>query len=133
MSISYLNIQIPKFITVSCTLAILLLLVVIFTPVPRATDNNTFDVHDSIVNVIEGTSNDILFNLKNTKAKPYINRGLERGLSIKELQSKLNGQKVHLKIVDHWTPLDFNKNRPTLAYIEIADTGEIIFDVILPV
>ena len=121
----------PRFIKVSCACAFLVLLVLIFTPVPNATIDNTYDVHDNIINVIEGSCNDIIFDLKNNKAMPYINRGLEQGLTIKELKSKLKGKNVHLKFVDHWTPLDFDKSHPTLAYIELTETGEVLFNNII--
>lgn len=119
---------IPKFIKVSCCSALLLIIVLILTPVPKATDNNTYSVNDNIIDVLEGTSNDIVFSLANHTQTPYINRGLEIGLSIEHLNEKLKGQKVHLKLVDHWTPLDYSKSAPPLAYIELVETGEVIYN-----
>lgn len=123
---------IPRFIKVSCLFAILLLVALIFIPVPKATVSNTYSLSDNIVNVIEGTSSDIVFSLESHNQRPYINRGLEFGLSIEELNQKLKGQEVHLKFVNHWTPLDFTKSTPPIAYIELVDTGEIIFNNIKP-
>ncbi|MBT8232615.1 MAG: hypothetical protein HKO66_09590 [Saprospiraceae bacterium] len=123
--------MVPKFVKVSCLIAILTLFVLIFTPVPTATEDNTYDIYDHIVGVFEGPSNDIVFNLETLQAKPYINRGLERGLSIQELNNKLRGKKVHLKFVEHWTPLDYNRSSPTLAYIELEESGEIIYNSII--
>lgn len=123
---------IPRFIKVSCFFALLLLVVLVFIPVPSPTDNNTYSLNDNITNVLEGTSNDIVFSLASHNKKPYINRGLEYGLSIEELNQKLKGQKVHLKFVDHWTPLDFSKSTPPIAYIELIETGEVIYNNIKP-
>jgi hypothetical protein len=66
--------------------------------------------------------------LKNKNGYPYINRGLQVGLNIEELNNKLKGQEVLIKFVDHWTSLDFNKSSPTIAYIEIDKTGEIVYN-----
>ena len=124
--------KIPRFIKVSCFLAIIILVVLILIPVPKPTEANTYDVHDNITNVEQGISNDIVFHLNKISKKPYINRGLEKGLSIEELNKKLVGKKVHLKFVDHWTPLDFNKSNPTLAYIKLTETGEVLYNNITP-
>ena len=117
-----------KFIIGFLTACFLILCAMVFRPVPSATENNTYDIHDEIVNVFEGPSYDVVFVLKNRKGYPYINRGLENGMNIVELNQKLRGKSVHLKFVDHWTPLDYDKSSPTVAYIKVEDSGEIVYN-----
>lgn len=59
-------------------------------------------VHEIIVTEInEGTSNDIVIKDAGTDFY-YINRGLEKGLSIKELNKKLLNKKVTLHLPEFW-------------------------------
>ena len=59
-------------------------------------------VHEIIVTEInEGTSNDIVIKDTGTDFY-YINRGLEKGLSIKELNDKLLNKKVTLHLPEFW-------------------------------
>ena len=100
----------------------------VLRPVPTPTEANTYIHEDKIVKVFEGPSYDVVFRLENRKGHPYINRGIEAGINMDEFKSKLEGQNVKLKFVDHWTPLDYNKSSPTVAYIEVVETGEILYN-----
>ena len=117
--------QIVKWTTAAI---VILFIALILKPVPEATVSNTYDVHDQILEVFKVSSLDVVFKLKNKDGFPYINRGLQAGLNIEALNNKLKGQEVLLKFVDHWTPLDFNKSSPTIAYIKIDKTGVIVYN-----
>ena len=107
--------------------SVLVLFIMIFTPVPQATPQNTYQIEATVLNVFEGPSNDIVFSLESKHQTPYINRGIELGLDINDLNAKLKGKTATVKLVDHWTPLDFNRSSPTLAYIATED-GEILYN-----
>ena len=106
---------------------VLFLLIKIFTPVPTPTDKNTFSVSDKVVNVFEGPGYDVVFKLESDNKYAYINRGLQQGLNIDELNQKLKGKETHFKFIKHWTPLDWNKTTESIASIETPE-GEILFD-----
>lgn len=101
----------------------------IFRKVPAATIDNTYLFEDVVANVFEGPGYDIVFAFESSNKKPYINRGLQRGLNIEDLNSQLRGTKARFKFIDHWTPLDPNKMSPTVASIEMDD-GTKLWDVI---
>jgi len=106
----------------------LVLLALVFRPVPQATEKNTY-THTSVVEkVLEGPSHDVVFKLRNKDGHPYINRGLDQGLNIQNLKQKLEGEEVRFRFIDHWTPLDPSQSSPTVAYIELASTGEVLYD-----
>ena len=103
--------------------------ITILRPVPTPTVDNTFEFSDEVLDIFEGGVHDIVFVFKHSEKKPYINRGLERGLTIEELKEKLVGNVSNFKLIDHWTPLDFAKMSPSVTYIETAN-NEVLFDVI---
>ena len=113
-------------------LAFFILFALCLRPVPIATESNTYDYYTEVEHIFEGGPYDVTFRLKNFDGYPYINRGLQRGLKMEYLTSKLIGSSVHLKFVDHWTPLDYNKSHPTVAYIALEESGEVIYNSIKP-
>ena len=70
---------------------------------------------------MRGGIKDAVFNLEGDSRNYYINRGLENGLNLQDLRSNLLNQKVELKIVKHWTPLDWNQRLGTIAEIKSGD------------
>jgi hypothetical protein len=69
-----------------------------------------------ITEIIEGSSNDIVFKHSDTDSY-YINRGLEKGLNIEELKTKLLNKKVTLHLPkfpigtsEHIAQLSINNN-----------------------
>ena len=63
-----------------------------------------------VVKVFEGGVKDVAFRLEGDKTMYYINRGLEHGLNLEELQKELIGNNVIIRYPKHWTLLD-PKNR----------------------
>lgn len=101
----------------------------VLRPVPSATTQNTIDFTGKVEAIFEGDTNDIIFKFSDSDKRPYINRGIERGIVIQHLNAKLGGKTANFKFIDHWTPLDFNQSTPTVAYIETSD-GEVLYDAI---
>ena len=80
---------------------------------PKPSLENALYQSGWVEEVKQGTGEgDIVIALKGDSAYYYINRGLDRGLSLQELKSKFEDQKVTLTYVDYWSILDpWNQTR----------------------
>lgn len=79
------------------TISILFISCVIQNPQPKECEIQEI----TVTSIYEGTANDIVFKDAGTDYY-YINRGLENGLSIEELNSQLLNKKVTLHLPKHW-------------------------------
>ena len=79
------------------TISILLISCVIQNPQPEECKIKEI----TVTNISEGTSNDIVIKDAGTDFY-YINRGLEQGLSIEELNTQLLNKKVTLHLPKYW-------------------------------
>jgi hypothetical protein len=74
---------------------------------PKASVDNATYVTAFVEEVLEGKGEgDIVLKLRNDPAFYYINRGLERGLQIKTLKTKIESQEVRISYIDDWSFLD---------------------------
>lgn len=71
-----------------------------------------------VVKIFEGGVNDIAFRLEGDKTMYYINRGLEQGLDLEELQKELTGNNIIIRYPKHWTLLDPNNKVKHLSILE---------------
>lgn len=76
--------------------------------------------------IYSNKGNDIIFIMKNTNRKFYINRGLKNGLELNNLKQKLIGKRIVVKYPKHWTPLDWNNSLRHISKVEF--NGEILFN-----
>jgi hypothetical protein len=102
--------------------------VMIFTPVPNATNDNVDLVKGVIEKVYEPCCLDVSFRLIGDSRNYYINRGIECGISPDQMHNDLQGKEVEMKIIQHWTPLDWNKSLGSIAEIRVGE--EIVFSAI---
>lgn len=86
------------------------LLMLTFRPVPKATSTNSKTISGIVSNIQEVGTNDIQIRLEDNQQLYYINRGLESGLSLEQLQQELVGQVVSIEFPEYWTPLDPNNS-----------------------
>lgn len=94
-------------------------------PVPTPHKSNTRYVEAEVSEIFEGDGeNDIVIKLSGQDGSFYINRGLEKNLSIQQLQSDLLGEKIELVYISHWSPLASHTPR---HIAEISKKGEIIY------
>lgn len=102
------------------------LAVMILNPISNVSEKNC-SIKDGIVtDIYEGGVHDIVFKLEDDKRIFYINRGLELGLEIEELKSKLMGNEVVFTYPNYWTPLDWNSTGRHLSKVEFGQ--EIVFN-----
>jgi len=107
----------------------LLLVALIFVtlrPLAPATVRNTEEVQATLIRISEGTSHDLLIELKDDPNHYYINRGLEQGLHLQELKNELEGKEIRLRYIKHWSLLNpVGRARP-LA--QLSADGKAIFN-----
>ena len=89
--------------------------------VPPASSDNCAVIEDRILEVKRGMgASDVVLTLEHDDSYYYINRGLERGLDLSALRTKLTNRNVTLHYVRHWTPLAGNHTRH-VARVELED------------
>lgn len=122
--------QITKIIILSLSLIILIIGFLIFRPVPIVSERNAISKKGIVTNIYSNKGNDVIFILKNTNRRYYINRGLENGLKINNLKEKLIGNVIIIKYPKYWTPLDWNNAVRHISKVEFKD--EILFNELKP-
>lgn len=114
----------------SAGVCLLLLVIFSFLPLAPPTMDNTVALTARLASVTEGSSGDIIISLQNDTHNYYINRGLERGLKLSELQARLEGNMISLRYVRHWSLLNpLGKLRPVA---QLSSQHNHIFDDIHP-
>lgn len=68
--------------------------------------------------IFEGGIKDVVFKLEGHDTYYYINRGLEQGLELNQLQEDLIGNNVTIKYPKHWTLFNINKASRHLSILE---------------
>ena len=76
-------------------------LVFVIGPVDTSKENS-IEVKGEIMEIFEGPSYDIVFMLADRSTTYYINRGIERGLTIQQLEDQLLGEQVNLWYAKSW-------------------------------
>lgn len=95
-------------------------------PIPQANSSNCKTIAAKVIDIQEKGDKDISITLAQTEGQFYINRGLEKGISVEEWKAKFNNKTIKISYVDHWSPFDpFNKLR---SVARISIDGMIEFD-----
>ena len=71
-----------------------------------------------VIAIHEGGENDVVFRLENNKTRYYINRGLEYGLVLEDLQRDLIGNDITIRYPKHWTLLDPSNRIKHMSILE---------------
>jgi len=114
-----------KFIFIIFSLLVLVFAVLIFRPVPTVTANEALVTQGVVTDIYEGGVHDIAFRIENDETVYYINRGLEQGLELAQLERQLMGKEITINYPDYWTPLDWNDKIKHISRVEI--NGQVIF------
>jgi len=88
--------------------------------IPNSIDE-CLSVKGIVSEVYEGGTKDIVFRLKDDDRMYYINRGLERGLTLTELKKELIWNVAELKYPEQWSPLDPGNHSVHLSAIIMND------------
>ena len=97
----------------------------IFRPVPILPESQLLSTTGEVIKVRGGGENDIVFIIKDSKTRYYINRGTEQGLVIEDLHDRMVGKEITIKYPHHWTPLDPKNKVKHLSKLYFDD--EVIF------
>lgn len=114
-----------KYFIISAGLIVLVIVILCLRPIPILAEKDCLVLKGTVSEIYEGGVKDIVFKLRGKNQNFYINRGLQRGISLVELQAKLTGREVVLKYPDHWTLLDPNNSSVHISKIEHA--GQTVF------
>lgn len=105
--------------------------IAIFRPVPIVSEDKAITQVGTVTDIYEGGDFDVVFLIKETPKRYYINRGLESGLlTLDKLKQELIGQQVTFKYPPYWTPLDWDNNIRHLSKVEFD--GRVIFNELKP-
>ena len=104
--------------------------ILIFRPVPIATEDRAIIVTGTVSAIYESGIKDVSFKLKDNPTIYYINRGLENGLVLDTLKAQLIGEEVTLKYPKYWTPLDWDNRIRHLSKVEWKNT--VVFNELKP-
>ena len=104
----------------------LFIAVLIFRPVPIVAESKAITETGIVSEIYANKGNDVIFLIKDTPRRYYINRGLENGLELEKLQTELVGETIVMKYPKYWTPLDWNNRIRHLSKVEYK--GEVLFN-----
>lgn len=98
--------------------------IAVLRPVPIVSLAECETVNGVLAAVSEGGTNDVCLRIESHPYKMfYINRGIESGLDIEELQNKLVGKNVTIAHPNYWTPFDpFSSTR----HVSRLTTGDLV-------
>lgn len=95
-------------------------------PLPKATAKNCIKHTGTVLQILPGKGKgDIVIKLANDNNFYYINRGLDNGLKLTDLQNKLVNQPVELLTIKHWTPLDPGAKTKHIA--QLTQNGHVVY------
>ena len=108
-----------KILTTIIGVCFLVLAILIFRPVPIPENaEDCLVAEGKVTQIFEGGVKDVVFMLENDETTYYINRGLELGLNLEDLQNTLIGNKVTILYPDYWSPLIPNSTSRHLTILE---------------
>jgi hypothetical protein len=103
-------------------IALVVFLAYSFKPVTTVDSDDCVLISGKIVSVEEGTSNDIQIRLENDSHYYYINRGIEKGLNLAQLSSKVLNKTVTLYCPNRWTLVSPDGIVPHISRMEKGTT-----------
>lgn len=103
-------------------LGFVVLAILIVRPVPMPDEKDCLVTKGTVVEIYEAGVHDVVFRLKDQGRRYYVNRGMERGLSLKELRAQLTNKEITIKYPKYWTPLDPGNSIKHISKIEFQGT-----------
>jgi hypothetical protein len=90
----------------SIFIMLLIILAIVFRPVPNPSPENTIKANGTIEEVSMAGNDDLIIKLRGDDRLYYIDEGLKHGRSLSAIQGELSGKTVEIHYVKYWTPLD---------------------------
>ncbi len=90
----------------SIFIMLLVVLALVFRPVPNPSPENTIKANGTIEEVSMAGNDDLIIKLRGDDRLYYIDEGLKHGRSLSSIQDELSGKTVEIHYVKYWTPLD---------------------------
>ena len=103
---------------------ILLFTLVMILKVPIKPESELLAIEGMVTSIFEGGVKDVCFRLEGDKNVYYINRGLENGLVLEQLQNQLIGKEVIIKYPEHW----FMKKARTIHVSILRSEGKTLYN-----
>lgn len=111
------------FFSISFVLFVVFMWVMIqtFKPIRNVQPNEVIEITGKVTEIKDGGGFDIAITLENDNHYYYINRGLEQGLTIEELQKEILNKKVTLYPIHRWTIFTRDKIMGHISKLMIED------------
>jgi hypothetical protein len=99
--------MLTKKVTIASIFALLIIvLALVFRPIPRPSPENTVKANGTIEEVSMAGDDDLIIRLRGDDRLYFIDEGLTNGRSLSSIQGELSGKTVEIYYVKYWTPLD---------------------------
>ncbi|WP_298417016.1 hypothetical protein [uncultured Kordia sp.] len=103
-------------------IALVVFLAYSFKPVTSVKSDDCVLISGKIVSIEQGTSNDIQIRLENDSHYYYINRGIQKGVNLAQLSSKVLNKTVTLYCPNRWTLVSPDGIVPHISRLEKGTT-----------
>ena len=98
----------------------------VLIPALLVSEDKTIEAKGVVYKVYEAGDKDIVFKLENNDTSFYINRGIELGLKINDLEQELMGKEIVIKYQNYRTILNWYSKSKHISKVEFKD--KIIFN-----
>ncbi|WP_298548568.1 hypothetical protein [uncultured Aquimarina sp.] len=111
------------FFSISFVLFVIFMWIMIqtFKPIRNVQPDQVIEITGKVTKIEEGSGFDIAITLENDSHYYYINRGLQYGLTLDELQKELLNKKVTLYPIHRWTIFTRDKIMGHISKLMIED------------
>ncbi|HPR84328.1 MAG TPA: hypothetical protein PL034_02105 [Candidatus Paceibacterota bacterium] len=108
-------------IVIVTTILGLVIFLLMFHPVNNSKENS-IKITGNLNKIYEGGVNDICFRLHGDSACYYINRGLEQGLDLEELQRTIGQKEITIWYANYWSLFNIAKNSRHIDQLALGDS-----------
>ena len=115
--------MLTKKVTITSIFVLLIvILALIFRPVPYPSPENTIKANGTIEEVSMAGNDDLIIKLRGDDRLYFIDEGLKSGQSLSSIQGELSGKAVEIYYVRYWTPLDPMSRLKHISKVDIKQT-----------
>ena len=115
--------MLTKKVTISSIFVLLIvILALVFRPVPHPSPENTIKANGTIEEVSMAGNDDLIIKLRGDDRLYFIDEGLKHGRSLSSIQGELSGKAVEIYYVKYWTPLDPLSRLKHISKVDLNQT-----------